>query len=302
MRGARREATIGVMGALFRDRLDAGRHLAAALEHTPLGDAVVVGLARGGVTVAAEVARRLSLPLDALAVRKIGYPWQPEYGIGAVTPGAGGVYLRSDEGLDDAQLRRVIEQAQAKADALDPILHERHRPLDLHGRTAVLIDDGLATGATMMAAVRWARSRGATRVVVAVPVGAVQSAALSDGRRTRSSARTRRRLRCRRVLVRRLHAGRERGGRRPARRAPGSGAGPVGVRPSAQSRRRSLRLDERSRPATSACSRFRPGAQGESGITAVIRRASPPSDGEQQRSDRVDDLEVARRAGASSAR
>ena len=163
------------MGALFRDRLDAGRNLAAALERTQLDDAVVVGLARGGVTVAAEVARCLSLPLDALAVRKIGYPWQPEYGIGAVTPGAGGVYLRSDEGLSDSELRRVIDQAQAKADALDRILHERHGPLDLRGKTAVLVDDGLATGATMVAAVRWARNRGAARVVVAVPVGAAQS-------------------------------------------------------------------------------------------------------------------------------
>ena len=164
------------MGALFRNRLDAGRHLAAALERTDLADAVVVGLARGGVTVAAEVARRLSLPLDVVAVRKIGYPFQPEYAIGAVTPGAGGVYLRSDEGLGDSELRHLIEQARAKADALDRILHESHRPLDLLGKTAVLVDDGLATGATMMAAVRWARSQGAGRVVVAVPVGAAQSA------------------------------------------------------------------------------------------------------------------------------
>lgn len=170
-----RATTIGAMGALFRDRLDAGRHLAAALERMQLGDAVVVGLARGGVTVAAEVARRLSLPLDALAVRKIGYPFQPEYGIGAVTPGAGGVYLRTDEGLAEADLRRVIELAQEKADALDRLLHERHQPLELRGKTAVLVDDGLATGATMVAAVRWARSRGAARVVVAVPVGAAQS-------------------------------------------------------------------------------------------------------------------------------
>ena len=90
MRTKPRRSTIALMGALFRDRLDAGRRLAAALESVELGDAVVVGLARGGVAVAAEVARRLSLPLDALAVRKIGYPHQPEYGIGAVTPGAGG--------------------------------------------------------------------------------------------------------------------------------------------------------------------------------------------------------------------
>jgi len=166
---------IGAMGALFHDRLDAGRQLAAALERTQLGDAVVVGLARGGVPVAAEVARCLSLPLDALAVRKIGYPWQPEYGIGAVTPGRGGVYVRSPEDLGEAELRRVIELALAKADVLDRILHEHHRPLDLNGKTAVLVDDGLATGATMVAAVRWARSHGAVRIVVAVPVGAVQS-------------------------------------------------------------------------------------------------------------------------------
>lgn len=166
---------MGVMGALFRDRLDAGRHVAARLERSRLGDAVVVGLACGGVTVAAEVARRLLLPLDALAVRKIGLPRQPEYGIGAVTPGPEGIYVRSPEGLGERELRRVIEQAQAKAEALDRILHERHSSLDLHGKTAVLVDDGLATGATMVAAVRWARSQGAARVVVAVPVGATET-------------------------------------------------------------------------------------------------------------------------------
>ena len=175
MRAALRRITLVVMGALFRDRVDAGRHLAAALARADLGDAVVVGLARGGVTVAAEIARRLSLPLDALAVRKVGYPFQPEYGIGAVTPGAGVVYLRSDEGLGESELQRAIEQAQAKADALDRIIHEGCPPFELRGKTAVLVDDGLATGATMTAAARWARARGARRVVVAVPVGASQS-------------------------------------------------------------------------------------------------------------------------------
>ena len=166
------------MSALFHDRFDAGRQLAAALERRHLGDAVVVGLARGGVPVAAEVARRLSLPLDVLAVRKIGYPWQPEYGIGAVTPGRDGVYVRSHDGLGESELRRAIEQAIAKADVLDQILHENHRSLDLHGKAALLVDDGLATGATMVAAVRWARSHGATRVIIAVPVGAAQSVRL----------------------------------------------------------------------------------------------------------------------------
>jgi putative phosphoribosyl transferase len=175
MPGSCRWSMIRVMGALFHDRVDAGRCLAAALEPLELGGAVVVGLARGGVVVAAEVARILSLPLDAVAVRKIGYPLQPEYGIGAVTPGVGGVYVRTSEGLTAPELRRVIEAAQAKAEALDLDLHERQPPLELRDRAVVLVDDGLATGATMVAAVRWARDRGAVRVVVAVPVGAAQS-------------------------------------------------------------------------------------------------------------------------------
>lgn len=164
------------MGALFRDRATAGRALAQALAPPELGDAVVVGLARGGVAVAAELARVLSLPLDALAVRKIGHPRQPEYGLGAVTPGHRGVYLRSDEGLGEEALSRAIEQASQDAESLDRRLHERHPPLSLRGKTALLVDDGLATGATMIAAIRWARAQGASRVVVGVPVAAAQTA------------------------------------------------------------------------------------------------------------------------------
>jgi len=166
------------VGALFRDHASAGRRLADALAGRSLEDAVVVGLARGGVPVAAEIAQRLSLPLDALAVRKVGHPWQPEYGIGAVTPGGDGVYLRSHDGLDEDTLRRIVHEARAKAEALDERLHAGCARLDLEGKTAVLVDDGLATGATMVAAVRWAHRRGAARVVVAVPVGAAPSVRL----------------------------------------------------------------------------------------------------------------------------
>ena len=164
------------MAALYRDRADAGRELAQLLADAGLGDAVIVGLARGGVAVAAEVARALSLPLDALAVRKIGYPRQPEYGIGAAAPGSGGVYLRTNEGLGEAELRRVVRRAAEAAESLDRALHAAHAPLPVDGKTVVLVDDGLATGATMMAAVHWARVQGASRVVVAVPVGAFQTA------------------------------------------------------------------------------------------------------------------------------
>jgi putative phosphoribosyl transferase len=164
----------------FRDRREAGRLLAlevvasGALEQAA-GKLVVIGLARGGVEVAAEVAAVLHAPLDAVAVRKVGHPLQPEYGIGAVAPG-GIAYVRARDGLSDAEIDDAVDTAAEKAAALDARLHERHAPLSVAGMTCVLVDDGLATGGTMVAAVRWARARGARRVVVAVPVGAASSA------------------------------------------------------------------------------------------------------------------------------
>jgi putative phosphoribosyl transferase len=163
------------VNALFQDRADAGRRLAAALGQTTVDDGVVVGLARGGVPVAAEVARRLSLPLDALAVSKVGHPSQPEYGIGGVTPSREGVYVRSNDGLTEDQVRRAVDAALAKAVALDLVLHRDRPSLEVAGNEVVLVDDGLATGATMIAAIRWARHRGATRIIVAVPVAAASS-------------------------------------------------------------------------------------------------------------------------------
>jgi putative phosphoribosyl transferase len=162
-------------GIVFADRRHAGRLLAEALRAQKLEDAVVVGLARGGVVVAAEVARALGLPLDVLAVRKIGHPLQPEYGLGAVTPG-GAAYVRPGAGgLTETELDDLVAATSRKAEDLDARLHADHAPLSLRGRTCLLVDDGLATGATMLAAVQWARQKGARRVVTAVPVGAPQT-------------------------------------------------------------------------------------------------------------------------------
>jgi len=155
----------------FRDRRDAGRRLGRALGSHRFGDAVVVGLARGGVVVAAEVSSALGLPLDALAVRKIGHPLAPEYAIGAVTPG-GGIFVRAHDGLTNAEIERAVAGALEQADRLDRRIHAHRPPVSVAGRTCVLVDDGLATGATMIAAARWARAQGARRVAVAVPVGA----------------------------------------------------------------------------------------------------------------------------------
>jgi predicted phosphoribosyltransferase len=159
---------------LFAGRAEAGRELAAALEAERGSELTVVGLARGGVAVAAEVASALGAPLDVMAVRKIGHPWQPEYAIGAVTPGDA-VYVRGRDGLTDEQVAAAVEAARTRAAALDQILHAEHPALDLHGKTALVVDDGLATGASMFAALRWCRAAGAARRVAAAPVASLDS-------------------------------------------------------------------------------------------------------------------------------
>lgn len=162
---------------LFADRGDAGRALAAELEGKWGPELVVLGLARGGVEVAAEVARVLSAPLDVVAVRKVGHPLQPEYGIGAVTPGDGS-YVRGPDGLTEEEVAAAVEESKAKAALLDRRLHAEHGRLDLAGKTVLVVDDGLATGGTMIAALRWARAAGARRVVAALPVAAEESLGL----------------------------------------------------------------------------------------------------------------------------
>ncbi len=162
---------------LFHDRFEAGRALASELSRRLAGKCVVVGLARGGAQVAAEVAGRIGAPLDIVAVRKVRHPWQPEFALGAVTPGDG-VYVRNRGGLSAEQLAVVVARAQDEAETLDRVLHASHPAVALAGKRAVLVDDGLATGATMLAAVRSARGSGASEVVAAVPVAAPESAAL----------------------------------------------------------------------------------------------------------------------------
>lgn len=161
--------------ALFRDRQDAGEKLAWELAGYRGPLTVVVGLPRGGVPVAAEVARALEAPLDVLLVRKLGHPAQPELAVGALAQGGFLVWnedvLRS-AGLARVQLGEVVERERRELARRAAAYRGDRPPLDLAGKTVLIVDDGLATGATMRAAVAAARGLGAASVVVAVPVAA----------------------------------------------------------------------------------------------------------------------------------
>jgi len=166
------------MRVIFRDRAEAGRALGRRLADERLEDPVVLGLPRGGVVVAAEVADALDAPLDVAVARKLGVPWQPELAFGAVAQGV--VALREDV-IAAARLdRELIDDAAARESAKLAELAERHRgglpPVPVRGRTAIIVDDGLATGATATAAVRSVRGHEPKRLVVAVPVCAAQTA------------------------------------------------------------------------------------------------------------------------------
>lgn len=157
----------------FADRRTAGQQLAAALEHLRGEDLVVLGLPRGGVPVAYEVALALQAPLDVVVVRKLGLPGQPELAMGAV--GEGGVVVLNQRVLalgrvGPDELRDVREREAAEVERRALRLRGPGRREPLTGRTAVLVDDGIATGATARAACQVVRAHGAARIVVAVPV------------------------------------------------------------------------------------------------------------------------------------
>jgi len=162
----------------FADRADAGRKLASLLERFRDERPVVVGMPRGGVPVAAEVARSLHAPLDVALVRKIGAPGNREFAIGAVAEG--GVHLIDNEtaraiGLSERDVQALIARADDELTAQTARYRGAREPISLTGRTVILVDDGLATGRSARAAMRSLRRRGAARVILAVPVGAPES-------------------------------------------------------------------------------------------------------------------------------
>jgi predicted phosphoribosyltransferase len=158
---------------IFQDRRDAGRALARAIaELHDLGDAVVLGLPRGGVPVAYEVARSLNLPLDIFIVRKLGVPGQEELAMGAIASGGTVVINQSiirDLKISPETIEAIAQRERLEIERREKAYRDGRPPIPLEGRTAIVVDDGLATGASMLAAARALRPR-ARRVIAAVPV------------------------------------------------------------------------------------------------------------------------------------
>ena len=164
----------------FRDRIDAGRVLAERLGAYRGKDVLVLGIPRGGVPVAAEVARRLEAELDVLVARKLGAPGQPELAIGAVTAN-GGEFVDEEMvgylGVSRAYLQGVRQQQMAEARRREARFRGDRPAERIRDRVVILVDDGLATGATMRASVRSVRKHGPAFLVVAVPVGSREACA-----------------------------------------------------------------------------------------------------------------------------
>lgn len=160
---------------MFRDRVDAGRRLASELgEYREMPGAIVLGVPRGGVVVAAEVARELGLGLDVAVAAKVGAPGNPEYAIGAVAPD-GEVTANPASGYSQDEVRRLAGSAREKVRRYLSELRGALPAPVLEGRTVLLVDDGLATGLTAVAAVAWLRREAVSKVVVAVPVASSSS-------------------------------------------------------------------------------------------------------------------------------
>lgn len=163
---------------MFKNRQEAGEKLAQALqEYKDATDTIVLALPRGGVVVGFEIARALNLPLDIVVPRKIGAPQNPEYAIGAITE-TGEAILNEEEvkNIDQVWLKRAMEEERKEA-LRRLAVYRAGLPAELQGKTVILVDDGIATGFTMRAAVASVKTRQAMKIIVAVPNGAAESVA-----------------------------------------------------------------------------------------------------------------------------
>lgn len=164
---------------MFKDRKEAGQKLVAKLKnYKDNEDAIILGLPRGGVVTALQVAQGLNVPLDIVVARKIGAPGNLEFAIGAITEDGTGIFNEetiSIYGISKRYIDEEVQKEKKEAERRLKLYRGKRPPLNLKGKIAILIDDGVATGATMRAAVRSAKAKGAKKVVVAVPVIALDT-------------------------------------------------------------------------------------------------------------------------------
>jgi len=166
----------------FRDRSDAGRRLAEALAQYRHLHPVILALPRGGVPVAAEIASALDAPLDLVLVRKIGVPLQPELAMGAVVDGGSPLIVRNEDviqiaGIEEAEFKAACDEELAEIERRRERYLGGRKRVDIAGKTAIVVDDGIATGATTRAALRATRMRHPKRLILAVPVAPTESLA-----------------------------------------------------------------------------------------------------------------------------
>ncbi len=161
---------------IFKDRSEAGKKLSRLLNDFRDMNAIILALPRGGVVVGAEVARALNLPLDIIVTRKIGAPGNSEYAIGAIDIEGNGVFNEAEiANVDKKWLENEVAKEKQEAERRWKEYRGARGPLELTGKTAIIVDDGIATGMTMKAAVRYAKALGAQNVVIAVPVAPMDS-------------------------------------------------------------------------------------------------------------------------------
>ena len=171
-------------GRVFADRQEAGRELGRRFRETPpSGEPIVLGLPRGGVPVAFEIAAALDAPLDVFLVRKIGAPYNPEFAAGAIA--AGGIVVYNDEallmlGLDQSDLEPIIARERAELERRERVYRQGRAPLELEAKTVIVCDDGIATGSTMRAAVDAVRTQRPKRIIVAAPTASREAVAMLE--------------------------------------------------------------------------------------------------------------------------
>jgi len=159
---------------MFEDRNDAGEQLAELLvSYKNKKNTIVIGLPRGGVVTASRIAKKLNLPLDIIVARKIGMPGEPEAAMGAITVDGQNVFdfkMISQASIDQDYIDNQVEKEKKKAKRSLEMYREKRQPLDLDGKTVILVDDGVATGSTMKVAIKSVKTQKAKKIIIAVPV------------------------------------------------------------------------------------------------------------------------------------